>query len=216
MKALEKLGISIDLPKPTRTTDGTEVSAQAAGPTITIDTKPVISLLQLDKLPLTSLLDKLPSSANQLKGVLLGVLQAHPKLVVKLGDVSTTAQTIAPIGTGGGPSGPGGPAGGSTGSGSSTSSGGTPGTGSSVVSPPSSTTPPPDSTPPSASPPLKATSAVPGLPPLGSVPVLLTLAGLIVAGGAAWFFRSAALSALGGAGTCSHGLASGLPDLRKA
>jgi hypothetical protein len=57
---------------------------------------------------------------------------------------------------------------------------------------------------------------VPGLPPLGSVPVLLTLAGLIVAGGAAWFFRSAALSALGGAGTCSHGLASGLPDLRKA
>ncbi|HWU33084.1 MAG TPA: hypothetical protein VN108_09425, partial [Marmoricola sp.] len=59
-------------------------------------------------------------------------------------------------------------------------------------------------------------SSTPGLPPLGSVPGMLLIGGLILAAGLGWFFRAAALSALGAGSTCPHGLANGLPDLRKA
>lgn len=209
-KALASLGISFELPKPTQTTGGTLATSAALGPVITIDTQPVIKLLNLGKLPLSSIIDQFPSSANQLKTTLLGVLQAHPKFVVALGDVSTSAQTSAAINFGGGSSGALG-GGASTGSLGSAGGGGVP-TGSSPVAGSPTTTSPATT----ANTPIAKASAVPGLPPLGSVPSLLTIGGLILAAGLGWFFRAAALTALGAGGTCTHGLATGLPDLRKA
>lgn len=210
-KALASLGISIELPKPTKTLSGTQATSAALGPVITIDTQPVISMLKLDKLPLTSIIGKFPDSAGQLKSTLLGVLQAHPKFVVALGDVSASAQTSAALNPGGGTTG-----GGTTGGGTTAGGAGTPGTsgvptGSSVTGSPGAGTSPTGG----ATTPITKTSAA-GLPPLGSVPSLLTLGGLILAAGLGWFFRAAALTALGAGSTCTHGLVTGLPDLRKA
>lgn len=208
--SLAKLGITITMPKPTQTADGTSMTTSAAGPTITIDTQPVISMLQLDKLPLSSGLNQLPSSANQIKGPLLAALSAHPKIVVELGEVSTSAQTIAPFSAGG------------SGTGSDTGAGvsgdlgtggmaGTPGTTGDIGGAPDSGAPTDATTGP-----LKNASALPGLPPLGSIPSLLVIAGFVLAGGLAWFFRAAGIRALGAGTTCSHGLVNGLPNLRKA
>lgn len=211
--ALAKLGITMTFPKPSKTVSGSQVTTTADGPIITIDTQPVLSLLQLNKLPLAQLTNQLPSSASQLKGILQAVLQAHPKIVIKLGEAQSSAQTIAAINLG---SGGGGDAPSATGSGGSTSSGtagpaGVPATNSVSGTPAGATNPGG-----SVSTPIQTTSALPGLPPLGSVPSLLTLGGLILAAGLGWFFRAAALRALGAGSTCTHGLVTGLPDLRKA
>ncbi|MGN6161845.1 MAG: choice-of-anchor P family protein [Marmoricola sp.] len=209
-KALASLGISIDLPKPTKTIAGNSATASTLGPQITIDTQPVISQLQLNKIPLSTIIDQFPESANQLKSTLLGVLAAHPKIVLALGDVSSSAQTSAGIGFGGG-----GATGGVSGGGTpSVGSGSVGGTG--VPSGTGVTATPGGSAPSGATTPIKNAAAVPGLPPLGSIPSLLTIGGLILAAGIGWFFRAAALSALGAGSTCTHGLVTGLPDLRKA
>lgn len=208
-KALASLGISIDLPKPTKTISGNQATAAALGPVITIDTQPVIKMLQLGKLPLAGIISKLPDSANQLKTTLLGILQAHPKFVVALGDVSTSAQTSAALSLGGGGV-TGGLGGGATTGGLGTSGTTNVPTGSPVTGSPTTTAPTGN-----VNTPITKTSAA-GLPALGSIPSLLTLGGLIIAAGLGWFFRAAALTALGAGSTCTHGLATGLPDLRKA
>jgi hypothetical protein len=59
-------------------------------------------------------------------------------------------------------------------------------------------------------------SAVPGLPPLGSVPGMLTLLGVLLAAGAGWYLRRAGGLLFGVGSTCTHGLKAGVPDLRKA
>lgn len=210
-QALKTLGISIQLPKPTTTISGAAASGSAVGPQITIDTQPVLTMLQLGKLPLGSLVNQFPSSANQLKGLLQAALQAHPKIVIRLGDVSTNATASTAISLGGG----GGSLGGSLGGTTTPTTGGLGGGVPSSSGVPGSTTPG-TTTPGTTTTPIDKTAAIPGLPPLGSVPSLLTLGGLILAIGLGWFFRAAALSALGAGSTCTHGLVTGLPDLRKA
>ena len=54
-----------------------------------------------------------------------------------------------------------------------------------------------------------------GLPPLFSIPGLLLFGGIGAAVAAGSYVRRMGLAALGGGGACSHGLDSGLPDLRK-
>lgn len=211
--ALAKYGISLTFPKPTQTASGSTVSAAAQGVTLTIDTAPIVTMLQLNKIPLSSITNQFPASADQLKQLLVAALTAHPKIVLKLGNVDSSAQTIGAVSLGGpGGGAAGGVAGGLT-SGSTGSAGssgvpagsgvsGTPAGGSAATG--ATTTP------------IQKTAALPGLPPLGSVPSLLILGGLIIAAGLGWFFRAAALTALGAGSTCTHGLVTGLPDLRKA
>ena len=53
------------------------------------------------------------------------------------------------------------------------------------------------------------------LPPLGEVPRALILGALVIAGLVGWFFKRSATALLGAAGSCEHGLVTGVPDLRK-
>jgi hypothetical protein len=55
-----------------------------------------------------------------------------------------------------------------------------------------------------------------GLPPLASIPGALMVGGLVMASGIGWWLQKIGGLVLGGAGSCSHGLETGVPDLRKA
>ena len=55
-----------------------------------------------------------------------------------------------------------------------------------------------------------------GLPPLYSIPGAILVGGIALAAVGGTWLRKAGVLALGGAGSCTHGLDSGLPDLRKA
>ena len=61
-----------------------------------------------------------------------------------------------------------------------------------------------------------AAPAAAGLPPLYSLPGVLLLGGIGLAAVGGTWLRRIGLLALGGVGSCTHGLDSGLPDLRKA
>ncbi len=211
VKALESLGISISLPKPAKQTSGPQASSSANGPTVTIDTAPVLKLLSLDKLPLGDLINQFPDSAGQVKSLLLAALDAHPKLVVKLGEVTSSAQVVPNVDMGGNPGSttqvpppttPTTPTTGGTGGGGS---GGTGDLGAPTAAGPV----------PSVSTPIKTTSSAPGLPGVGGLPGALALAGFALAGGVGWWLRRGMAGVFGGAGACAHGLQSGLPDLRK-
>lgn len=217
-EALKQLGISIDLSKPSRQVDKTAGSSMIAGPTITIRTAPLLKLISLDKLGLGALINKLPDSAGQAKGLLLAALQAHPEVVLKLGQVSSQAQTVAgvPIDDGGtqptstaSPTSEATPTGTDGGDDTTVPPGDDTGVGSDV----------PDAVAADKVAPVNAditpTSGVPGLPPLGSVPGMLTMGGLVLAAGAGWWLRNGLAAVFGAGGSCSHGLPSGLPDLRK-
>jgi hypothetical protein len=215
-KALAMLGISNELPKPEKSVKGAVATLTASGPKITFDTGVLKS--KLPSLPLEQITKNMPDSAGQLKSLLLALGEAHPKFVIYLGKVTSSAQTVKGITfpTGGGDTSATGttPAQSAGGGASSSGSGSVPtgGTGAGV-SPGSSG--PVASSAPTASTPVENVSSVPGLPPLGSVPGMLTLGGLALAAGAGWWFRRGMGVLFGGAGTCPHGLASGLPDLRK-
>jgi hypothetical protein len=62
---------------------------------------------------------------------------------------------------------------------------------------------------------LQAEPTAAGLPPLYSLPGVLLLGGIALASVAGSYLRRIGVLALGGAGSCSHGLDRGLPDLRK-
>ena len=55
-----------------------------------------------------------------------------------------------------------------------------------------------------------------GLPPLYTIPGAILVGGLALGALGGTWLRRAGVLALGGAGSCAHGLDRGLPDLRKA
>jgi hypothetical protein len=208
---LEKLGVKIEVPKPVITKDGTSAKIDAEAVRITLDTKPLRSLLP--SLPLDQLVNNLPDlpgQANLLKGLLLSLNTISPKLVLHLGQASALANTVPAIDLGGGSTGTGGgDVSSPTGTGGAGT--GTPGTGAGTGEiPPAATG---DQAPASGE--TNPVPKLPGLPPLGSVPMLLTLAGLALAGGVGWYLKMAGNVLFGGAAACAHGLKAGIPDLRK-
>ncbi|HEX2892554.1 MAG TPA: choice-of-anchor P family protein [Marmoricola sp.] len=208
---LKQLGIQIEVPKPVVSTDGGVGKIDAEAVRITLDTKPLRAVLPT--LPLDQLVNNLPDmgQANVLKGLILSLNTIAPRLVLHLGQASVTSTTVPAMDLGGADS----PA----------AASGTAGTAAAAAGPPAGAPPaasaapgaaPAASTPAGATTPIKTMSAVPGLPPLGGVPGMLLLLGLVFASGAGWYLRRAGGLLFGAGSSCIHGLKAGIPDLRKA
>ena len=204
--ALKALGISFHLGEVTQDKSGAVGSVTAEGLRITLDTGPLRS--KLPALPLGDLINKfpdLPGQANVLKGLLLALTEAHPRIDVVLGQSTASAQTVAGIGDSGLP-------GGETTVTPPITSGnpGTAGTPATVGDlPQTAPVDQPTQTP-------FVQTKAPGLPGLGSIPLWMMLGGLAAALGVGWYVRNAGLLLFGAAAACGHGLKSGIPDLRKA
>jgi hypothetical protein len=209
---LKMLGVQIEVPKPVVTQEGASGKVDAEAVRITIDTKPLRT--NLPTLPLDDLVSQLPDmgQANVLKGLLLSLNTFAPRLVLHLGQASAAATTV-PNFDDGGSSGvvPDAAAGGTTGA----TAGGAAGAGAAGVGSPGEVAPAATGTS-TVSTPLKQVSGVPGLPPLGSVPGMLTMLGILLAAGAGWYLRRAGGLLFATGSTCAHGLKAGVPDLRKA
>lgn len=209
---LKQLGVAVEVPKPEITKKGSAGSISAEAVRITLDTKPLRS--KLPQLPLDDLVNgipPLPGQANLLKGLLLSLNTIAPKLVLHLGTAEVSATTISSVDLGGGagtstPDSTGGSAGGS----GSADTLGTAGTSGIDASPPAVSVGGDLNTN------LATVPVAKGLPPLGSVPMLLLFGGLALAAGVGWYLRSAGLLLFGAASACSFGLRVGIPDLRKA
>jgi hypothetical protein len=204
--ALKALGISFDLPKPRMTNEGASGSIALEGLRITLDTGPLRAMLPA--LPLGDLINQLPEQAGQLKSLLLAATEAHPKFVVSVGAVAAEATTVPPISAGSETSPPSG----------SSGTAGTAGTSGTAGTAPLSTAPVDagPATAPVTTTPVNTAASIPGLPPLGSIPMMLILAGLLLATGAGWYLRRAGGLLFGTGALCTHGLKAGVPDLRKA
>jgi len=209
-KALEQLGVKIELPKPVRTTKGDQATSDMAGLRVDIDTS--VLRKQLDVLPLDDLVDALPSDPPELKSTLQTILGLSPRVVVTLGNASTEVDTVQGLDL---PTGdiPDNDPGDSGAAGGPNAGGGT----STPAGSPSAVDPGPAGDAPSADGDLgDAALAGSGLPPLYSIPGAILVASIALAAvGGTWLRKMGAI-ALGGSGSCTHGLDSGLPDLRKA
>lgn len=217
--ALAKLGITLTLPKPEKVVEGDEATTSLAALQVEIDT--AILAPVLSQIPLATLLQDVPfpPEASILKSLIGALPNLAPRVVLTLGQAESTVDTVQGIAppaipstdptdpptddgsTPAGDNGGGGSAAGGTGT--------TPPAGSSA--PPSAASggaPSAGELPPSA--PVAA-----GLPPLFSIPGLLLIGGIALAGVAGTYLRRLGAAALGGGASCSHGLDSGLPDLRR-
>jgi hypothetical protein len=209
-QGLDQLGIKVLVPKPDRTVKGDQATSQVAGLVVDIDVKALRK--QLDALPLDDLIDALPNDPPELKSNLQALAGLAPRVVVTLGVANTKVDTVKGLeiptevpdnnheSTGGG-------AGGGTSSGAAPSG-----------SAPSGSAPgaAPGDAPEAAGDLPPAELAGSGLPPLYSLPGALLVGGVALAALGGTWLRKIGVIALGGAGSCSHGLDSGLPDLRKA
>lgn len=207
--ALEQLGVSIVVPEQVRKIDGDAAQTFSAGLQVVINTKTLAPLLQA--LPAGALAELIPAEAGPLKGVVAGLSSLAPKIVITLGVASATVDTVPAI----------------------------------AFTPPSAEVPPAVAgvQPPKAGsvgvPPVAAGGAAPvnaappadsapvgdlvdaapasaGLPDLFSIPGFLLLAAFAAAAVAGSWFRRLGVAALGGSASCTYGLDTGLPDLRKA
>jgi len=221
---LNALGIDIQVTPVDQSVDQATGKFSGSALTISIDTAPLKKILDG---PLNLLTSLLPSSART---QLAPLLQAQPKIVLKLGDVEATesaspAYVPPPTGgttppstgtpnppvTGGGGANPGGfgTGGITTGTGTGTGTGTLPGAGVPQTSPPAgnggggATNPTP------------VTNTALALPSLATVPRFLILGAIVLAAAIGWALQAAGASLLGGAGACRFGLTKGVPNLRK-
>lgn len=211
--ALAELGVTITVPEPVFEVDGKEVKSVVEALVVEIDTETLSDAIRT--LPLQDILDQLPEDMKDFKKLLQAAINLSPRIVIHLGRATAKVETADPITipdivADNDPEGEetGEETGGSTGDdgavGGTTASGTTPTTTTPTASSPTASG--------SALPPAELTS---GLPALFSIPGLLmvgAIAGGCVAGS---YVRRMGALALGGGGACSHGLDSGLPDLRK-
>jgi hypothetical protein len=212
-QALKKLGISFRLPTGHRSVRGSNGAATMQGLQVVINTGPLRS--KLNGLPLNELVNQVPNQTGELKTLLGALVNLSPKFVITTGTTAANVDTVPKIaipslsaqsvGPAAGPA-----ATGTAGSGGTTlgaAGTGGPGAGAPVTSVPGSG---------SGTAQIAPRSARPGLPPLGSVPGVLIAGGLLIASALGWWLQKIGGFVLGGAGSCSHGLETGVPDLRKA
>ncbi len=211
-KALKQLGISFVLPKGEKRLHGADGEVTLQGLQIVIDTRPLRA--KLDKIPFDEIVGQVPDSAGQLKSLLGAAVHLAPKFVITAGNAATAANTVPAIALPdvSGLAGPataagGGAVGGATGgavTGGALS--GSPGAGLGAAGGAGS----------DGSTSVATQNAAAGLPPLASVPGALMVGGILLASGLGWWLQKIGAFVLGGAGSCSHGLETGVPDLRKA
>lgn len=209
---LAQLGLGLELTKPERTVKGDKASSAVSGLVIDIDTGALLD--QLDALPLGDLIDALPSDPPELKSTLQTLTGLSPRVVVTLGGASTQVDTVKgleiptdvpdndPDATDDG--------GGAGGTGGSPSAGTAPSSADAPAATGSGDAPAAAGDLPAA----ELTGS--GLPPLYSIPGAILVGGIALAAVGGSWLRKAGVLALGGGASCSHGLDSGLPDLRKA
>jgi hypothetical protein len=207
-KALAALGVQLHLPKPQLDHQGDASSGLVQGIRIEIDTTQLHS--KLAAVPLGDVVGAIPDEAKQLKSALQAAIGLSPRIVISLGNSGTATDTVPPIDLPDTPTAP-------TGDTTTPAAGGSGGGSGGSAPPGSAPGAPTDTGAPSAD--GNLTDAAPmgaGLPPLNSIPGALTVGGIGLAAAAGTWLRKLGLVALGGTGSCPHGLDSGLPDLRKA
>lgn len=215
--ALAQLGLAITLPAPTQTQDGDKATNDVAGLRVEIDANTLKQ--QLAALPLDALVGALPADPPELRSTLQALTGLAPKIVLTLGTAATEVDTVQGIPLPGDapaedPEDAEEPAD-SSGAGSAGGGGGgaVPAASAPAASGPVTSG---GDAPASAGALPAAELAGSGLPPLSSLPGALLVGGLALAAVGGTWLRKIGVIALGGAGSCSHGLDSGLPDLRKA
>lgn len=214
-KALDQLGVQLVLPKPERTTAGDNATSGFQGLQIVIDTRPLRS--QLNSIPFDDILGLIPDQAEELRKVLGAATYLSPKFVITAGNTAAEASTVPKMDL----SLPSVDASSLNGAAVPPSTGGTAG-GSSGVAAGSAGAPPAAlggqaGAAPSGDPgALAARPMSSALPPLASIPGALMVGAFVIAAGVGWWLQKIGGLVLGGAAACSHGLETGVPDLRKA
>ena len=213
--ALAQIGIKVSLP--TVTTSKTDDAQEVRGVQVEIDLAKLRNQVDTSPLdgPLGQIVSQLPDQLGPLKGFLGLPTQARPRIVLVLGDVVTDAAVSAPVsldlpasaGAGGGKGGQPPLAGGSSGS-------GTVGGGSAPVATSPLAGGETQEVVPTTTDAVKPVAA--GLPPLGTVPGMLLMLGIAIAGAVGFWLQKVGGVVLGAGSACTHGLESGVPDLRKA
>jgi hypothetical protein len=210
---LKTLGISLATIPVTKTVNGATGEMDSQVLQITIDTKPLKSIL--DNL-LNPLLALFPQSART---QLAPLLELGPKIVLTVGDADASAGASPAYdpgsftGGGGGDTGGGGVAPGSAGGGDSGAGGGatagTAGADTGAAAAADTGGAAPVTTPGGMQP------AAMELPALAAVPRMLILGALAFAALLGWLLRQGGGLLLGGTRSCDYGLVTGVPDLRK-
>ena len=213
-QALAQLGVQLVLPKPERSASGDNATSDFEGLQIVIDTRPLRS--QLDDIPFDDVLGLIPDKAEELRKLLGAATQLAPKFVITAGNAAAETSTVPKLdlslptvdpGSLNGAAVPpsGGTAGGSTGV--------TPG---SAGAPAAALGGDAGAAPSGDAGALAAQPMSSSLPPLASIPGALLVGGFVIAAGVGWWLQKIGGLVLGGAAACSHGLETGVPDLRKA
>jgi hypothetical protein len=209
--ALEQLGVKLVLPKPGLHKKGDTASSTISALQVEIDTGKLMK--HLHQLPLDDLINQLPNDPKELKSTLQAISGLSPRVVITLATATTQVETVdgitIPTTVPDNDPGTTGSAGGGTSSGPTSAGGGTP----SATAPGTAS----GGDAPAADgdlPPSQLTGS--GLPPLYSIPGAILMGGIALAAVGGTWLRRIGVIALGGAGSCPHGLDSGLPDLRKA
>lgn len=215
--ALQQLGVSIEAPEKVRDVAGDQGTSTSEGIRITIDLKTLAPLLRA--LPTSVLGDLIPAEAGPLRGIVSGLSNLSPRIVITLGYAQAVVDTVPPIApppaTPPAPA----PAGGAPAAAGGAAGGGAVGVPSTVPGAPAPAGAVPTAAPGGGGDVDSLVDAAPrsaGLPELASIPTLLLVAAFAGAAFAGTWLRRMGVAALGGGAPCSHGLASGLPDLRKA
>ena len=226
-RALKSLGITITLPKGKRTVKGDQATTTVSALQVEVDTAILGPLLKQLRGPIDLLIKNIPfpEEAAIVKSLLSSVPDLAPRLVLTLGTATATVDTVQGIeppvtDPPSEPTDPGTEPGAEPG-GDSAVPPGDAGSGSDAAAPaPGGDVPAGggggggDAAPGGEMP--AAAPVAAGLPPLFSIPGMLLLGGIALAGVAGSYLRKIGALALGGGAACTHGLDSGLPDLRKA